>query len=58
MTVKELMELLKEYPDDTPIDMIMDWGGDPSKPSGQWEDAIGEVINTGNSLLIANRHFS
>lgn len=46
MTVSELIERLKSYPQEATVIMCMDWTGsrDRNKPKGQWEDDLGDIV--------------
>jgi len=60
MTTKELIEILKKYPDNSEIDMCMDWTmleDCPEHLNQQWEDGLGDVAFDGERVILLNKNF-
>jgi hypothetical protein len=58
--VNELIEILKEFNQDMPVIMLMDWtalNNTPEELKGQWEDDLDGALEVNNRLVLINKHF-
>lgn len=60
LTKGDLVKYLEKYPDNTPVEMCMDWTElreVPKHLDQQWSDNLGDVAFDGKKIILLNSHF-